>query len=109
MAAKARAVHPVKRRALPPHRLEINGRVIRVRYGDPTGEVLTREEWGCWVESERRIYLAPVLRQRKHEKQLWDTFGHEVLHAMGLSHGRLFDRLEESMGSLLKYMTGLKL
>jgi hypothetical protein len=111
MARQARGVHPVKRRPLPPHRLQILGKTWKIRYGDPSGETLTSKEHGACVFAERTIYLSTTLRLKENDDDLWDTVGHELLHAAdeasgtgkALTHVQIF-RLEAAIGSILRFL-----
>jgi hypothetical protein len=96
---------------LPPYRFKICGRTWRIRYGDPTGEAFSaKEDWGVCVSAEQTIYLNPTLRLKKNRDRLWETFAHEVMHAIdfsltgrGMSHAQIH-RMEVGLGPFLYEM-----
>lgn len=72
-----------------PFRLIVRGKEWKVRWGDPTGEVLDRsDDYGACCESERTIYIDNGLRLRKNRDLAWETFVHEVQHAINHEWGR---------------------
>lgn len=92
---------------LPPHKFPINGKTWRLRYGDPTGKILDDrdDDYGAIVWAERLIYLAADLRLKCNRQKAWETYAHEVLHALDpeLLHAYI-KRLEAPLGALLKWM-----
>jgi hypothetical protein len=89
---------------LPPHRFTIGGKLWHLRYGDPTGDILDdpEDDYGVTVWSERLIYLSAELRLKKNRAKAWETFAHELLHALDpeMTHYTI-KRLEGPLGEFL--------
>lgn len=63
-----------------PHRFLVFGKPWTMRWGDPSRELLdSKKEWGCCVESERRIILNPTIRGNRLVAA--EAFVHELMHA----------------------------
>lgn len=85
---------------LPPHRFSVKGKPWRLRYGDPSGDILDPEDdYGAVSWSERLIYLAMDMRLIKNRRRAYETFAHELLHALDeeLTHSTI-KRLEGPLG-----------
>ncbi len=103
---------------LPPHSFLILGRVIKVRYGDPSGDVLDcKTEWGAYVHADSTIYLNPELRRLKHRGLIWEILAHELLHVLDetrtkwdgyrpITH-RAIEHLSIPLGSFLAGVLGV--
>lgn len=66
-----------------PYGIIVRGKPWRIRWGDPSGEMLDRsDDYGACCESERTIYIDNGLRLRKNRELAWETFVHEVMHAI---------------------------